>query len=218
MYEDQQNNDPARGGITYAVLSDDELAKIPIGDLGAKDSIMLCWITAPKIESGLQLMRLWGYRPTTAALVWIKLNPSSRGAFENEQLLDPDYKLRKVTILDKGVYSGMGRYTNANAEFLWLGKRGKGLPRIEKNVKQIMFAPRGKHSRKPWETYSRIDRLFGTDIRRVELFARPPVPENWVATGYEFDGRDIRDFIYDPLRKNDEAINQPEEVGARELE
>lgn len=212
MYSDQQNNDPARGGITYAVIEDDELVKIPLGDLAAKDSIMLMWMTAPKMESGFELMHVNGFIPTTVALVWVKLNPSSNGA----QTIYDVHNRRKSVLLDGGVYSGMGRYTNANAEFLWLGKRGKGLPRLERNVKQIMFAPRGRHSRKPWETYNRIDRLFGTDIRRIELFARPPIPNNWDATGYEFDCRDIRDFIYDAIKDNN-GTSKSKEMGAGEL-
>lgn len=196
-YFDQQNNDPKRGGITYATLEDDELAKLPIGELGAKNSIMLCWVTAPKIESAFQLMNLWGYRPTTCILVWVKLNPSSAGA---HIIVD---NRRKSVILDGGVYSGLGRYTNSNCEFLWLGKRGKGLPRIGKDVKQVMFAPRSRHSRKPWEAYSRIDRLFGTDLKRIELFARPPVSEGWEATGLELDQKDLRHYIFDLIKETE---------------
>lgn len=192
LYDDQQNNDPARGGITYDVLGDQELAAIPIGELGADNSIMMMWMTPPKIESGLWLMRQYGYRPTTVAFVWVKLNPSSLGTH-----IIHDGK-RKSLVLEGNIYSGLGRYTNANCEFLWLGRKGRGVKRIEKNVKQVLFAPRGKHSRKPWEAYERIDLLFGTDLKRIELFARSPVPQNWTkATGLEYDQKDIRTYIYE---------------------
>lgn len=95
-----------------------------------------------------------------------------------------------------GYYSGLGKYSNSNAEFALIGRRGKGLKRIAKNVKQLIISPIRAHSEKPREQYERIDVLYG-DVPRIELFARKqnPPPEGWEATGLDYDGVDIRDFL-----------------------
>jgi len=127
--------------------------------------------------------------------VWVKLNPSSSGVTlvtENR---------RKQLIVDGNIYSGMGSWSNSSCEYVLLGKRGKGLPRIARNVKQVLFAPRGVHSRKPCEVYDRIDALFGTNLRKLELFARPPIPEGWRGTGLDYDGNDIRNSIYELIKE-----------------
>jgi len=80
-----------------------------------------------------------------------------------------------------------------------LFKRGKGVPKISSSVLQVLpaeehiiAAPVTKHSCKPPEIRSRIELLYG-DVPRVELFARPPVPNGWIALGDEIDRKDIVD-------------------------
>ena len=50
-------------------------------------------------------------------------------------------------------------------------------------MKQIIFAPRREHSRKPDEVRDRIIKLVG-DLPRIELFARQKV-EGWDVWGNE---------------------------------
>lgn len=60
----------------------------------------------------------------------------------------------------------------------------KGHPhRVSKSVKQIVLAPRGRHSEKPSEVRDRIVQLIG-DKDRIELFARQHV-EKWDCYGNE---------------------------------
>ena len=73
-------------------------------------------------------------------------------------------------------YSGMGHYTNQNAEFCLLGLKGKYW-REKKNVKQIIQKPRDKHSKKPDCVRDKIVELCG-DLPRIELFARKKV-DGW---------------------------------------
>lgn len=180
QYDNKQQNDPARGGITYPTLTMKELYDIPIGNAFEKDSLLVSWVTFPKLMdeyyeeySPLSIIRKWGFRPVTALFVWVKTNKSSNG-----------------------FYSGLGRYTNSNVEIAIIARRGKMLERLDKTVKQLIFAPIGAHSAKPREQYDRLYRLFG-DVPRVELFARAsnPPPKGWNATGLEYDGVDIRDWI-----------------------
>ena len=53
----------------YPTMSDDEICalQVPV----AKDSILYLWATAPRLESGLDVLRAWGFRYKTQA-VWDK--------------------------------------------------------------------------------------------------------------------------------------------------
>lgn len=176
LYDNQQQNDPARGGITYPTMTMKDLYELPIKNCAHDNSLLVCWVTAPKLMdeyyekyNPLSIIRNWGFRPITFLFVWIKLNKSG-----------------------EGYYSGLGRYTNSNAEYAIVARKGKGLPRLTKNVKQLIIAPIGKHSAKPREQYERLNALYGEDINKVELFARDvnPPPSNWDAVGLEYTPRD----------------------------
>lgn len=192
-YDNQQQNDPARGGITYPTLTMEDLYNLPVSNIAADNSILVSWATFPKLfdeyyekYNPLSIIRQWGFRPVTTLFVWVKLN--RKGWLE--------HTITNEDILVGGVYSGLGRYTNSNAEIAIVARRGKGIPRIAKNVKQLIFAPIGSHSAKPQEQYNRLWQLYG-DVPRIELFARKenPPPDGWKATGYDFDGVDIRDYL-----------------------
>lgn len=68
-------------------------------------------------------------------------------------------------------------------ENIRLAKRGKGLPRRDAGVLDVVFAPRLKPpGRKPEEVRHRLERLYG-DVRRIELFARGKAPNGWAIWG-----------------------------------
>ena len=59
----------------------------------------------------------------------------------------------------------------------------RGCPvRLERDVDQLLIAPRGAHSAKPPGARSRIERLVGGPY--LELFARER-PQGWTAWGAE---------------------------------
>ena len=79
-YDNEQQNDPKRGGIQYPTLSMKELAEIPIGKAFAADSVLFVWVTFPKLVDSfyeqynpLSIIHHWGFRPVTVAFVWVKL-------------------------------------------------------------------------------------------------------------------------------------------------
>lgn len=208
LYDNRQQNDPKRGGIIYPQLTMYELYNLPIGNAFADDSILFYWVTLPKLMdtyysskekvggvrnkseyNPLSILRNWGFRPVTAAFVWVKLNPKANVLFDHT---GPSIRLDDL-------YSGLGQYTNSNVELCIVARKGKGLPRIAKNVKQLIFSPIGEHSAKPQEQYNRIDKLYGPmdATERIELFARKqnPPPSTWSATGLDYDGVDIREWI-----------------------
>ena len=180
-YDNKQQNDPKRGGITYDTLSMQQLYNIPMGNIAEKDALMVCWVTAPKLMdeyyekyNPISIIRNWGFRPITFLFTWVKLNKSG-----------------------VGYYSGLGRYTNSNAEYAIVARKRKGLSRLDKSVKQLIVEPIGKHSAKPQEQYNRLYRLYG-DVPRIELFARDinPPPKGWDAVGLEMTPSiDIREWI-----------------------
>lgn len=191
-YDNMQQNDPKRGGITYPTLSMEELYNLPMGNAFEQDSIIVSWVTFPKLMDSfyekynpLSILGNWGYRPVTALFVWVKTNKRGEVIYDNTNVEEyTDF------------YSGLGRYSNSNAEIAIVARRGTGLERIEKNVKQLIFAPIRGHSEKPQEQYNRLARLYG-DIPRIEFFARKqnPPPNGWDATGLDYDGKDIKDWI-----------------------
>lgn len=168
-YDNQKNNDPAMGGITYPVMSLESIQALPVKEIAAKDCALFLWATMPKLREALSVIDAWGFTYTTCAFTWVKENPKSGG-----------------------IYSGMGHWTNGNAELCLFAKRGAP-KRLAKNVKQIVMAPRGRHSAKPIEVRDRIVALLG-DLPRVELFARDTAP-GWDSVGYDIDGNGIEQFL-----------------------
>jgi site-specific DNA-methyltransferase (adenine-specific) len=159
QYNDKKGNDPAMGGITYSTLSTNEICSLPINDLADDNCALFLWVTMPMLPDGLEVIKAWGFNYVTCAFTWVKQN---RNGF--------------------GIYSGLGHWTNGNAELCLLGRMGK-LVRIEKDVKQIILSPLHEHSKKPSETRERIVRLLG-DLPRLELFARQKV-DGWDSWGNE---------------------------------
>lgn len=153
----------------YDVLTTRELAMIRIGDLAAENCAHFMWATGPMLPDAIKLMKIWGFDYKNIAFTWIKENQKSEGLF-----------------------SGMGHYTRACAEYVLLGIKGK-LERQSRSVHSVVIAPRQGHSSKPQEVRDRIVELFG-DVPRVELFARSK-DFKWRQTGIEMDGLDIREFI-----------------------
>lgn len=70
-------------------------------------------------------------------------------------------------------------YTKANAELCLLAMQGH-IKSVDKIVPQIVMHPRQGHSVKPDEVMRRIEKMFGPDTKKIELFARRAV-DGWDA-------------------------------------
>jgi site-specific DNA-methyltransferase (adenine-specific) len=169
MYSNRKDCNPKLGGFKYPPMSQKELKALPIQDIADDDCALCLWATMPKLQEALDVIEAWGFKYTTCLFNWVKKNP-----------------------LGVGIYSGMGHYTNGNAELVLFGKKGRP-QRVEKNVKQIQMHPRGRHSAKPPEIRDEIVRLFG-DKPRIELFARDKT-EGWDVIGNDIDGKDIKTVL-----------------------
>jgi N6-adenosine-specific RNA methylase IME4 len=140
-----------------------------IDSLLARDAMVACWIFGPRLPDTLSILNAWGLAYSSEAFTWVKLSPlTGRPCF------------------------GAGKTTRKGAENMWLAKRGKGLPVRDHGVRQVIFAPRGRHSEKPDAVYQAIERLYGP-VRRVELFARKQRP-GWTVWGDEIASGDEEVF------------------------
>lgn len=136
------------------------MEKWEVKRIAAADCACFMWTTDAHIEEALQLMKAWGFKYVTIAFIWAK-----------------------QTINGKQV-SNLGAWTMKNCEICLFGTKGAMLKYKKSNsVKQLFYAERTKHSKKPDCVYSFIEQLFG-DLPRIELFARQHV-EGWDCWGNE---------------------------------
>jgi N6-adenosine-specific RNA methylase IME4 len=144
----------------YPTMALDDICALPVAGLAATDAVLLVWATPPQLPQALEVIEAWGFTFKTVAFTWVKLNE------------------------DGSPFLGMGFYTRQNAEYCLLATRGAPLPRSDKGVSSVVLSRRRNHSQKPDGQYDRIERLFGRDTRRLELFARRRWP-GWDAWGNE---------------------------------
>jgi N6-adenosine-specific RNA methylase IME4 len=154
-----QNWTDAKNGAAishYSTMGVKDICDFPVGDLAADNCALLLWNTWPKLPEGLKTMEAWGFKFVSCAFVWNK------------------------TYADGRPYCGLGFYTRSGSEFVLLGKKGKITPKV-RNIRQVITAPRTRHSVKP-HLYKHIEALW--DGPYIELFARHKQP-GWEAWGDE---------------------------------
>ena len=138
-----------------------EILRLPVAQLAADNCALLLWCTWPHITIGThcKIIEAWGFKPSTAAFVWVKQKPSGKDTRHN----------------------GNGYWTLANTEACFIATKGSPL-RLANDVHQVVMAPVGEHSAKPEEVRCRIERLVAGPY--LELFARRVVP-GWTCWGNE---------------------------------
>ncbi len=162
----------------YPTMSIEALAALPLGDIMAKDSCIAMWVVGSHLDAALALGKAWGYRFTTDLFYWAK-----------QKLVQADQIDLFTGDIDPPRMS-MGYYTRKQVEPCWLFSRGKGLPVMAHDVRQMIIEPTREHSRKPAEQYERLEALFGPLAgsdgapRRAELFSRTTRP-GWDVWGNE---------------------------------
>lgn len=163
----------------YECLTLEAIANLPVGDLAADGCALFLWVTGPflmpeKLTLGAEapaafLARSWGFTHYSgAAFTWAKRTPT-----------------------DRAWHFGAGYWSRKNTESCLLFTRGT-VKRLARNVPELVIAPRSRHSEKPEEVASRIERLVGGPY--CELFARQ-VRNGWTCLGNEIDGLDLRAAI-----------------------
>jgi N6-adenosine-specific RNA methylase IME4 len=142
----------------YVTQSAEWLTDLPVASLAAKDCALFMWVVDSHLDVALSLGASWGFQIKTKAFTWLKTKPSGEG-----------YRI------------GMGYWTRKQSEICLLFT--KGAPkRLSMGVREVIEEPRREHSRKPDETYDRIEALVGGPY--CELFARRTRP-GWHSWGNE---------------------------------
>lgn len=138
---------------SYPVMAWDQMRALAISELAARDCVLFCWVTWPKLKECVNVIEAWGFEYKSCAFDWMKAS--------NTQ---PDFFREEVA-----AQVGMGYWTRANTEPCLLATRGKP-KRLNADVRQGIIEPRREHSRKPDCVYDRIERLVAGPY--CELFAR----------------------------------------------
>ncbi|WP_225182131.1 MT-A70 family methyltransferase [Pectobacterium aroidearum] len=179
----QYSNKASRGAAVnhYPTMSLTELTRLPVQDIAAEDAILVMWYTGNFALEAIRLSEAWGFDVRTMkGFTWVKLNQLAEKhttkALRGLQELGPlDYSDFLHLLNDQTRMNG-GNYTRANTEDALIAVRGKGLERLDASVKQVVYAPLGKHSAKPDEVRERLNRLYGM-VNRIELFARQSIAD-----------------------------------------
>lgn len=153
----------------YPTMTNRKLRALPVASVAARDCALFMWVVDSHFETAFALGRKWGFEPKSIAFVWLKRLPIDH---RQETMLMPIPKEARI---------GMGYTTRKQAELCLLFTRGKP-KRLSEGVRQVIEAPRREHSRKPDETFTRIEALYAGPY--LEMFARQERPR-WTAWGNE---------------------------------
>jgi len=132
-------------------------------DKVADDSCMLLqWATMPALDFAIDSMKHFGFDYKTVALTWVKISK------DGDPRILPSY------------------YFGSNIELLLLGIKGKPKGKFaphQRLVGQIIEAELREHSRKPDESYEKINLAY-PHLTKCEFFSREH-REGWNCYGNE---------------------------------
>lgn len=145
----------------YPTMNIEEIKKLPVPSISDETSILFLWVTFPRLEQGLDLIKAWGFEYYGLGFDWVKTTKNGTSAW------------------------GMGYYTRQNTEVCLIGVKKKPyrIKPLVRDVLSVVHSERREHSRKPDEIRDYIVRICG-DIPRIELFARQHA-EGWDCWGNE---------------------------------
>jgi N6-adenosine-specific RNA methylase IME4 len=128
----------------------------------APDALLFLWRVSALVPEAYAVVKAWGF-VAKAELVWEKTTSGGLAHF------------------------GMGRFTRAAHETCIIAARGQGSALVkDHSVRSVFKAPVGRHSEKPAEFFSIVERLVSGPY--VECFARTRRP-GWLCLGDELPGK-----------------------------
>jgi N6-adenosine-specific RNA methylase IME4 len=142
----------------YGTMGLNDIKALPVRELAAANCALFLWVVDSHLDAAFEVGKAWGFDYKTRAFEWLKITN--------------DWSAYRIS---------MGYWTRKQSESCLLFTRGSPR-RKDKGVRQIIEAPIREHSRKPDETYRRIERLV--DGPYCELFATRYWP-GWDAWGDE---------------------------------
>lgn len=164
----------------YSTMTRAAICALPVLELVAPDALLFLWTTSAHLLDGsaADVCFSWGFTPKTT-IAWVKCRSRPLATV-------PRFNGNpgKAGLLIEALHIGCGHYTRAAHELLVIARRGKARV-ARRDVPSVIFAPRGRHSAKPAESYEAIERLT-PDRPRLELFARGLPRPGWTGWGNEF--------------------------------
>lgn len=157
----------AAAGKHYPLMSQEELASLPVRDMMSKRAALFLWATCPRLNFAIELIERWGLHYRGVAYVWIKTN--ARGEIIAGQGVPPTFTKPTTELVLAATTTPAGR----------------PFPLHDLAQGQVVLARRAEHSRKPPVFRERIEALCG-NRSRIELFARERA-RGWDAWGVEAD-------------------------------
>jgi len=208
-------SDVKRGAAShYDTLSDEELMKLDVDKLAANDSVLVLWVPSSKLQSGLDVVKAWGFRQTQT-FVWVKVKKKPLDSLRKAAMtliknpLSLRESLRDIISgfdINNIVTMNLGRWFRQTHEIALIGVRGKIYSRLQnKSQRSVLFDINLKHSSKPEGLQDRLEMMLplSRGNKHLELFARRD-RSGVTCVGFECPstaGEDIRDSI-DRLIKN----------------
>jgi N6-adenosine-specific RNA methylase IME4 len=173
-----------------------EMMAMPVAERAAKHALLAMWVVGSHLRDAFTLAEAWGFpRQVTDLFWWCK-----------QKLIHADH----IDLLTGDIpppRMSMGYHSRKQMEVCLLFARGRGLPVLAHNVRQMIIAPSLGHSRKPEAQYERLAALYGTEIQRLELFARN------TQHGWQSWGNEVSKF--DPASSS-EAIGETDPASSSE--
>lgn len=137
----------------YALMSDGDIFKMPVGDLLTDRGVLFLWATCPKLDVAVAAIEAWGLHFRGVAFVWVKTTGVG------------------VPIKAQGVRPSITKPLTELVLAASPVRTGRPMPLGSEAVCQTVFAPKGDHSAKPDGVQDAIELLYPNALR-LEMFAR----------------------------------------------
>jgi N6-adenosine-specific RNA methylase IME4 len=151
----------------YPLMSQEDLARLPVRGIMAKRAALFMWATCPRLDFAIDLIKRWGLHYRGVAYVWVKTN--GRGEIIRGQGVPPTFTKPTTELVLAATTMPTGR----------------PFPLLDLAQGQVVLHGRAEHSRKPAVFRHLIERLCGPRPR-IELFARETIA-GWDSWGAELD-------------------------------
>jgi len=166
---DGDPNKMGAAGKEYDLMTQGDICAMPVKSIMAKDAALFMWATGPKLHNAIEAIDSWGLHYRGIAFVWVKTTKDG------------------VPMGPSGVPPTAVKPVTELVLLATTCKKGRPFKLLDSTIRQVVFEPRGKHSEKPEEVRSRIEKIYGSNRKKIELFARRRV-DGWTCSGYELDG------------------------------
>ena len=183
-----------------SVLSYSDIINLNIKDIAEDNAIMALWVPSALIDVGLEAMKNYGfdYKQT---FIWVKS--------KNEPLLKLKKQIKKalkakndkevINLIDNFDMNDtmkcyLGRIFRQTHEVALIGTRGKtSKDRLNKSQISVFFGPNPKHSEKPYVLHDRLEKMYPSYNKKLEIFARKEY-KDFIVLGNEIT--EVSDKIY----------------------